>query len=64
MLFVSKMFNLKPFFRSHRFARLRQVQRLKTANVVTDYKDGHIISKENSRVEKKNREKVVDEGRK
>ena len=37
---------------------------MKTANVVTDYKDGRIISKENSRVERKNRVKVVNEGRK
>ena len=36
---------------------------MKTANVDTDYKDCHIISKENRRVEKK-RGKVVNEGRK
>ena len=64
MLFVVKVFNLKPFHWSHRFSSLRQTGRLKSANISVDYTDGCIISKENSSVGRKNRGKVIDESRK
>ena len=49
ILFVFRVFNLKPFHWSHRFAKVDKdlKWRLKTRNVMADYKDGQIISKEN-----------------